>query len=226
MPPELRRKCLGFVRPSRNLRRTDPHGLRRFFAMAGSAIFLATCSLLVNASDESDVLVAPLVDGALHIHVHAKVQAPREVIWNTLTDYDHFGQFVPGLRVSHVVSCQDGDCVVEQKWRIPVLWLSVPISVTVLSLERPPSTLGVHLLGGDLNRLDGAYEIGAARDGPVDLRWDGLLKGPVYLPRWISAHIVRKLARAQFRGMVAEIEQRASALNSPRRESLLIGSVP
>jgi carbon monoxide dehydrogenase subunit G len=195
-------------------------------AVAGWAILLATCSLLANESDELDVQVAPLGDGALHLHVHARVRASREVIWNTLTDYEHFGQFVPGLRASHVVSCQGGDCVVEQKWRIPVLWLSVPISVTVLSLERPPSTLGVHLLGGDLNRLDGAYEISAVHDGPVDLRWDGFLKGPVYLPPWISAPVVRKLARSQFRAMVAQIEQRASSLNSPRRESLLIGSVP
>jgi len=224
--PKLRRKFPSWTRLFHALGGWGPRASHRFCAVASAALLLAASLPLASAADEPDVQVAPLGDGALHIHVHARVRASRDVIWNTLTDYDHFGQFVPGLSASHLLSCQSGDCVVEQKWRIPVLWLSVPISVTVLSMERPPSRLGVHLLGGDLNRLDGAYQIDAADHGPIDLRWDGSLKGPAYLPQWISTPIIKNLARAQFRAMVREIEKRSATLAAPSRETSPLGIGP
>jgi len=172
-----------------------------------------------DAGDELSVEVAPTGDGVLHIQAHALVRASYQIVWNTLTDYGQFSRFVPGLSKSHLVSCDRGQCVVEQNWHISVLRISIPVDVTVLSEERPPSTVMVHLLRGNLKRLDGAYEIPAASDGRIDLRWEGIVEGPALLPQWVSLPIVRTLARDQFRGMVAEIEQRAAASGSSRTDA-------
>jgi len=187
--------------------------------LCGVAAVLAS-SVCAFAAEDLAVDVARQGDGRIAVHAHAKLRASRETVWRTLTDYGDFKRFVPGLDRSQVVSCAGGQCVVDQDWHLSILWFSLPIAVTVKSVERPPGALEVHLLKGDLKQLDGGYEIGQERDGQIELRWEGTLEGPERLPGWLSAAFVRRMAREQFRGMVTEIESRENSAEEGRRQSL------
>lgn len=148
-------------------------------------------------------------DGAVEITARAVVRAPAELIWQTLTDYDHLSEFIPGMDSSHVVSRQGGQLVVEQKGNARAWLFSYPIRVMVASTEHPYQGIDVHLLQGNLRRLDGGYRIEPQPDGSTQLTWQGLVEPDTPLPAFIRAALLRRSISDQFTGMVREIERRA-----------------
>jgi ribosome-associated toxin RatA of RatAB toxin-antitoxin module len=159
------------------------------------------------AADISVVAIAR--DAAVEVTAHAVVRAPPELIWQTLTDYDHLAQFVPGLVSSRVVSRQGAQLVIEQRGWARIWMFSYPIRVTVTSYERPYQGIDVHLLQGNLRRLDGGYRIEPRPDGSTDLTWSGLIEPDTPLPEFIRTPLLRRSIADQFAGMVREIERRA-----------------
>ena len=147
--------------------------------------------------------------GAVEITARAVVHAPVELIWQALTDYDHLSQFVPGLDSSRVVSRQGGQLVIEQRGGAHWLFFSYPIRVTVSSTEHPYQEIDVHLLQGNLRRLDGGYRIEPQADGSTQLTWKGLVEPDTPLPEFIRTAVLRRSIADQFTGMVREIERRA-----------------
>jgi ribosome-associated toxin RatA of RatAB toxin-antitoxin module len=158
----------------------------------------------------SDISVSAAArDGAVEITARAVVRAPAELIWQTLTDYDHLSEFIPGMDSSHVVSRQGGQLVVEQKGNARAWFFSYPIRVMVASTEHPYQGIDVHLLQGNLRRLDGGYRIEPQPDGSTQLTWQGLVEPDTPLPAFIRAALLRRSISDQFTGMVREIERRA-----------------
>jgi ribosome-associated toxin RatA of RatAB toxin-antitoxin module len=148
-------------------------------------------------------------DAGVQVTARAVVHAPTELIWQTLTDYDHLSQFVPGLDSSRVVSRQGSQLIVEQKGGASWWFFYYPIQVTVAATERPYESINVHLLQGNLRRLDGEYRIGPQPDGSTELTWQGLVEPGAPLPRFIRTAVLRRSISDQFAGMVREIERRA-----------------
>ena len=148
-------------------------------------------------------------DTAVQVTARATVRAPTELIWRTLTDYDHLSEFVPGIASSRVVSRQGSQLVIEQKGGARWWRFSYPIRVTVASTEHPMESIEVHLLQGNLRRLDGGYRIEPLQDGRTELIWSGLIEPDTPLPAWIRNALLRRNISNQFTGMVQEIERRA-----------------
>jgi ribosome-associated toxin RatA of RatAB toxin-antitoxin module len=159
----------------------------------------------VNAADQ---------DGAVQVTARAVVHAPIELIWQTLTDYDHLSQFVPGIDSSRVVSRQGAQLIVEQKGGVHWWFFSYPIRVTVASTERPYERIDVRLLQGNLRRLDGGYRIEPRPDGSTELTWQGLIEPDTPLPAFIRTPLLRRSISDQFAGVVKEIERRADLWSS------------
>jgi hypothetical protein len=144
------------------------------------------------------------------VQARARIRAPWSVIWETLTDYEHLPQFVPGMRTSRVIQRRGASAVVEQKGHAGFLVFNYPIDVVVESVEVPPGVIEIHVLRGNVKQLDGRYVI--ERD-PLDaeghvLHWHGVIEPALALPSFISAPLVRASIRDQFLGMVREIERR------------------
>ena len=155
-------------------------------------------------------VVATAQDAGVQITAHAVVRAPIELIWQTLTDYDHLAEFVPGITSSRVVSRQGPELVVEQKGSAHLWFFSYPIEVKVAAAERPYRSIDVHLLQGNLKRLDGSYRIEPKPDGTTELAWNGLIEPDSPLPGFIRNPMLRRSISEQFAGMVREIERRAA----------------
>lgn len=141
------------------------------------------------------------------VRAYALVEAMHATVWGTLTDYDRLAQFVPGMRSSRIVARRNGDLVVEQRGETRFLVFSYPVDVTVLATARPPNAIEVHLLSGTLKRLDGVYRLEQAGAGRIALRWTGLVE-PEALPPLLGELVMRATIKAQFTGMVREIERR------------------
>jgi carbon monoxide dehydrogenase subunit G len=149
--------------------------------------------------------------GAVLIDATAVIDAPFAVIWSTLTDYDHLGEFIPGMRSSRVIGRHGAAAVVEQVGEAGFLFFRYSINVVVESAEYPPD-IEIRVLSGNIKRLDGRYRVEPGdRAGQWRLRWFGLIEPSVPLPPLFGEAILRRNVTAQFRGMVEEIERRFAA---------------
>lgn len=172
-----------------------------------------------NARAAEDILVESIRrDDALEIVCRATLDAPLDIIWQTLTDYDHLPEFIPGMRSSRVIERRGAEVVVEQLGEARFMFLTHPIEVTVVSTERPPHALEVSLLKGNLKRLEGAYRIepqGALR---ILLTWTGTVEA-LWMPPLIGELLMRSNIEDQFRGMVREIKRRDALRREREREA-------
>jgi ribosome-associated toxin RatA of RatAB toxin-antitoxin module len=144
---------------------------------------------------------------AVEVRAYALIEAMHATVWSTVTDYDRLAQFVPGMRSSRIVARRNGDLVVEQHGETRFLVFTYPVNVILLASARPPNTVEVHLLSGNLKRLDGTYRLERAGAGRIALRWTGLIE-PDALPPLLGELVMRATIEAQFTGMVREIERR------------------
>lgn len=147
---------------------------------------------------------------AVQVSVRTTVKAPLALIWNTLTDYDHLSQFIPGMKKSRLVERQGKVAVIEQSGYAHLWFFRFAIDATVEVTEHPSSAIQVRLLKGNLKRLEGRYEIEKIADDLYALRWSGTIEPGVAVPGFLATDLMRKNISEQFLGMVDEIERRAA----------------
>ena len=151
---------------------------------------------------------------AVAIEARATIKATHTLIWQTLTDYDHLSEFIPGMLTSHVIGRRGSAAIVEQTGKAGFLFFTYPIEVVVESREEPPGFIGMRVLKGNLKQLDGGYRIEktGGKDEKYVLRWSGIIERPALLPLFITVPLMRANIADQFRGMVKEIERREALL--------------
>jgi ribosome-associated toxin RatA of RatAB toxin-antitoxin module len=161
-----------------------------------------------DAGAAGDISVESIRRGdALEVICRATIDAPLEILWQTLTDYDRLAEFIPGMRRSRVLERRGAVAVVEQSGEAGFLFLTFPIDVTLASTESPPYALEVSMLKGNLKRLDGAYRIEPQDGGRIVLTWTGIVEA-LSMPPLLGEIVMRSNIGDQFRGMVREIERR------------------
>ena len=175
------------------------------FAAFGCLLLFSLTGAVRAAEDVS--VEARRRDDALEVVCRAMLDAPLDLIWKTLTDYDHFAEFIPGMRRSRLLEWRGAVAVVEQLGDAGFLFLTFPIEVTLASTERPPYALEVSMLKGNLKRLDGAYRIEPQAGGRMLLTWNGIVEAQS-MPPLLGEIVMRSNIEDQFRGMVREIERR------------------
>ena len=159
-----------------------------------------------RAADEVSV-EATRRDEALEVVCTAMLDAPLELVWQTLTDYGRLAEFIPGMRRSRIVEQRGATTIVEQSGVATFLFISTPIEVTLASTERPPYAIEVSMLKGNIKRLDGAYRIEPQAGGRLRLTWNGVVEA-MSMPPLLGEIVMRSNIEDQFRGMVHEIERR------------------
>ena len=146
-------------------------------------------------------------DEALEVVCRALVDAPLELVWQTLTDYGRLAEFIPGMRQSRLVERRGAVAVVEQTGDAGFLFFRFPIEVTIESTERPPHSLEARMLKGNLKRLEGAYRLEPRAGGRILLTWTGVIEA-LSMPPLLGELVMRSNIEDQFRGMVQEIDRR------------------
>lgn len=158
---------------------------------------------------------------AVTVEARAVLTAPMALIWETLTDYDKFHTFVPGMHVSRVMERRGSVVTVKQQGEAGFLVFTQAIDVVVEALEKPPHVITVRVISGNLKKLDGRYQIepNDKVPGQFVLHWFGTIEPLTRLPPLIGVPILRANISAQFRGMVREIERRVALLPVPLKNN-------
>ena len=148
----------------------------------------------------------------INVRAYASIEAPLSVIWTTLTDYDRLAEFIPGLRKSKVMARRGSTVTVEQSGEARFLMFTFPIDVILEAVEKPPSSIQVRAISGNLRHFEGGYHVepDPAGTGMV-LRWEGTIIPDVSLPPLIGEVVMRMRIEDRFTGMVREIGRRELA---------------
>jgi hypothetical protein len=194
----------------------DVKAIRPLPSCSGAAVtaWLVAALCLAGPAQAADGLKVEAVRSGTAVAVSARagIHASHEVIWATLTDYEHLADFVPGIRRSHVIARRGPAAIVEQEGEAGLLFVKVPVHVIVESAEAPPLRISIRVLRGNLRQLVGRYELERGRgEDDYILRWQGIIEPDVPLPAFIAVPLMRASIEEQFAGMVREIERRQLA---------------
>ena len=186
-------------------------------------LFVVVSALpLFGFSSEPMVSVrSELRDGSVYVETEATIAATFETIWEALTDYDRLSIFIPGMKSSRLLRYEGSTAFVEQKGSVKFLFFELPIEVVVRSIEDRPHTIRIELEEGTLERLSGGYQLrNAGRENLWKLSWSGYIEPSMPIPNFLTERLIRNDLRAQFEGMVIEIQRRAEAIFTRDRESV------
>jgi ribosome-associated toxin RatA of RatAB toxin-antitoxin module len=192
----------------------------RFAAVQLSLALLALLALIwpaICAAQAAETLPGVVIHveqkgSAVAVAARALLVAPLPLIWETLTDYERFPLFIPGMSSSRVMERRGPLVMVKQAGEAGFLFFTLPIDVVLEVLEKPPHVMTVRALSGTLKTLDGRYHIEADYNAPGKfvLHWNGVIEPESSLPAFIGLPLLRRNVSEQFRGMVREIERRAA----------------
>lgn len=98
------------------------------------------------------------------------VEAPAEMAWQVLTDYDNFKNFLPNVAESKVVSSQGNQKVFEQVNEFRVLAFTKKARVRLASTETYPKQVAFKVVDGDVKELQGTWTLSSPAPNQVLIR--------------------------------------------------------
>jgi hypothetical protein len=169
-----------------------------------------------SASADQDIVVHVVKDGPnISVDVDCPVDAPRSVVWNVLTDYDHMAQFVSNLEFSGVED-RSGDVLrVHQKGKASRGPLTLSFD-NVREVELVPLLeIRSRLISGDMKASEFTTRIvnGATRLHIVNT---GRYTPNLWVPPIIGPALIGAETRKQFGEIRAEILRRTAMASTPK----------
>jgi ribosome-associated toxin RatA of RatAB toxin-antitoxin module len=143
------------------------------------------------------------------------VSAPLSVVWEVLTDYGDFPQFLPNVISSRVLEVKGNQKIVEQVDSRRVLIITVKSRIRTLMTETRPQRIDFRMVEGDLQQFQGYWQI-----EPIALA--GSLSPQVLITQTIEAQPKSSVPKGIFyRVFKSSLEKHLNALRieAERRSS-------
>ena len=105
----------------------------RQYCAAGALLALSAAMGAPQAAEQVSIRASSR-GSAVEIEARATLRAPYALIWQTLTDYDHLSDFIPGMLKSHVIDRRGNATIIEQSGNATILFFNYPIDVVIESL--------------------------------------------------------------------------------------------
>jgi ribosome-associated toxin RatA of RatAB toxin-antitoxin module len=182
-------------------------------------VLIAAATTFATAGPRADDLTKVEVERAADgfaITACAATDAPAELIWQVLTDFDHLSDFVPDMRVSRVVSSPGEPLRVQQHGIAQVLFFRRLIDVVFAIELDPMRTVKFRAVAGDLRRMEGQWRVLPAHQScRIEYRAFGI--PAFWVPPLFDRALMRAQVRGQFNGVIGEIRRRQHLLDASVR---------
>jgi carbon monoxide dehydrogenase subunit G len=174
--------------------------------------------LLVSSADaQPQVTVTQAEDGLISVVADDQVAAPVDVVWQTLTDYEHLASFIPDMQTSRVISAPGEPLHVRQEGATRFIGYNFPINGTFQIDTDPPNKVQFHSIAGNVRDMEGSYRL--EMSGAVThLHYEARFRPDFWVPALIGPSIMHGEINRQFEGLAAEILRRNEMRN--RNETL------
>jgi len=173
-------------------------------------LLLTLLFLAAPAYAQVSVMVDESTDGLIAVQVNALIEAPTEVVWEVLTDYEHLAGFVPNMQSSRVVSAPGAPLRVAQKGETDFLVYRFPLEVVFEIESVPLQEVKFHAVSGNLHAMEGTYRLGAAGKN-TRLNYSAHFRPDFWVPPLIGPSIMQAQITRQFDGLLMEVASRNAA---------------
>ena len=146
---------------------------------------------------------------AVVIEASTRLKSNAATAWRVLTDYDRYGEFIPGVISSRVVDRRGTMVTVEQSDELALWLLRMPLRVTYAIREFPPNRVQSRATISALPPLESSYVLTPVRSG-VRLDYVGRIGPGWLLLGRIEQGALRRGVVRQFTALANEIERRGA----------------
>jgi ribosome-associated toxin RatA of RatAB toxin-antitoxin module len=141
------------------------------------------------------------------------IAASPQQLFDVITDFDHYTDWIPDLKAVEVLSRDDQGRAIEVRYRAAAMGRSTSYTLRY-DYTDAPRTLPWRLVQGDImRRLDGAYELVPVPDDPdrTDVVYHLTVELVVPLPGFVKRRAESKIMHNALRELKAHVEQSATA---------------
>ena len=184
-------------------------------ARALGALALAWLALSGGGAGAATVTVSVQeFRGTYSVRAVLQTEAPPEVAWSVLSDYDHIDTFVGSMRASTSERRPDGRLFVRQVAAVGAFPLHKTVRVNLEVLEEQGRSIAFHdVLGQDFRTYAGAWEIGADSTGTIVQYW--LEAAPKTFVPFVGRSMMARGVRDLLAQVGTEIQRRAALEPAP-----------
>jgi hypothetical protein len=170
---------------------------------------LALLPLCAAAADNADILVDVTKEGAtIRVEVDCPVDAPRHVVWDVLTDYDHMAAFISNLQESVVRMRMGNRLQVFQRGKAARGLLSLSFQNTRDVELTPQDEIRSRVIAGDAMPAAFTTRI-EERGGMLHVVNTGTYTPTIWVPPVIGPSLIAAETRKQYGEIRDEITRRA-----------------
>lgn len=149
----------------------------------------------------------------IDVQASAVLKADAATAWRVLTDYDRYVEFIPDLRLSHVVARRGAIVTVEQFGDAALWFFRVPVHITFEITEIAPDRIQSRAVAGSLRALTSGYALSPAALG-VRLDYVGRVTPRSERFGRIEQAAVEQSISHQFQALADEIERQGAIARS------------
>lgn len=146
---------------------------------------------------------------AVVIEASTRLNASVATAWHVLTDYDRYGDFIPGVISSRVLDRRGTTVTVEQSDELALWLLRMPLRVTYAIREFPPNRVQSRATISTLPALESSYVLTPVAFG-VRLDYVGRIGPGWLLLGRIEQSALRRGVVRQFTALADEIERKGA----------------
>ena len=100
--------------------------------------------------------------------VFSQVKAPLNIVWQVLTSYEQFPDFLPSVVACRILEKQDNRIVVERKDRRKIGWLPIRVKIVTENIETPLDRIDYRMVEGTLDEMSGHWQVAVIADQTAD----------------------------------------------------------
>jgi ribosome-associated toxin RatA of RatAB toxin-antitoxin module len=148
----------------------------------------------VSSDFETELKIEQLEGRQRHIFAKVPIAHPLEKVWQTLTDYEAFTEFMPGLTESKLLTHPKGGIRLEEVRTKNFMGMKFSFRSVFEIEEKFPHEIRYQLIKGDLKALSGYWRLEPwsfpNQKAGVDLIYDFLILPKPLLPTALVEHIL------------------------------------
>jgi ribosome-associated toxin RatA of RatAB toxin-antitoxin module len=171
--------------------------------LAMLALALLPCA---RAADPAQVQVER-AGATVVVAAAAQVEAPAQVCFDVLADFDHLGDFVPSMKSSRVISDPGAPLQVRQEGVAKAGPFSIRVDVTLAVTLDPPREIAFRRVAGNVKQMHGSWRV----DGDATtcrIGYEADIEPAFWVPPLIGPRLMRSQVEEQLGGVVKEIRRR------------------
>jgi hypothetical protein len=182
------------------------------------AVALAIFAFAATGAHAADTLETHVTRDGRLLQVRAALgsDTPARVCYAVLADFDRLEHFVPGLRISDVVSPPGAPIRLHQVGEASAGFFRVTLDVTLAVREQPPTRIEFDRVAGNVRQMRGSWTVDGD-DRRCGIVYEAAIEPGFWVPPLIGPRLMRGQVDAQLEGVLHELHRRTAQVREPTR---------